>query len=139
MKNTTILYRTTESAVICSLELSHRTGSLPALSIISPHPLLTDSIFKINSASTSHNLFLHCVAGGSLVDCVNAIAKCLLTAKTPCETIVGAAIGDSFMLFSPSNNTIKYLYVHPFTDIKLVNDLKSACLEKYTSILQTLS
>ncbi len=139
MKNTTILYRNAETARICSLELSHRTGSLPALSIISPYPLLTDSIFKINSTSTAHSLFLHCVVGGSLIDGVNAIATCLLTAKIPCEIVVGAAIEDSFMLFSPCNNTVKYLYILPFLDTKLINELKNACLEKYTSILQTIS
>lgn len=130
---TTVFYKTDSCAIICSVEILQKTATTPSLQIISPYKFIDDSLFRLSFKSTAHHIVVHPVIGGSMIECINSIAFCLLKAGVPCDILVGAITGSSFMLLCPKKNAIEYLYIEG-NQPSIVQDLNRMCLETYNRI-----
>lgn len=129
---TTVFYTDSSSKVVCSIKLTQRMGNDPSVVIISPDSVVSERLYNIKSSSTCHNIFVHNVQNGSYVDYVNSISLCMLKAGIPCDFIVAVAEGASFMVYSPSRDSVVSLYLDGSMALDFLRD---KCMLKYEQIL----
>lgn len=135
----TSLYQTENSCVICSLKLTQRKASSPAVEIEAPLSILKPSIVKINTLSTTHSFIIHDVQNGTYSDFVNSIALCLIQARIPCEIVVASSLNNSLLLYSPANNFVEFFYSEDLSNPNIFDLLKKNCIETYQRLLSNSS
>lgn len=132
---TTVFYTSSTSRIVCSIKLSQRVGSDPSVVIFSPDSVVSEQLYSIKSLNTCHNIFVHNVQNGSYVDYINSISLCMLKAGIPCDTIVAASEGTSFMVYSPSGNSVVSLYLDGSATLDALHD---KCKLEYARMLSLL-
>lgn len=132
---TTVLYSGNSSKVVCSIELTQRMGSDPSVTLISPNSVVSEQLYSIRNPSTCHNIFVHNIQNGSYADYVNSVSLCMHKAGVPCDFIVAVSWGTSFMVYSPSRDSVVSLYLDGSTTVDFLRD---RCRLKYDQMLSSL-
>lgn len=130
---TTILYQSDQMKTICSIKFAQRGSSEPGVSIYSPNEIISPSLYKFKSSSTTMNIFISPIQSPTYCDYINSIALCMMRSGLDYDYLIGYSEGESILLFSPVNNKISFLYLMN-NDVSL-EYLKSKCIEIYNKLI----
>lgn len=132
---TTVLYETSTSKTICSIEISQKSSNDFSLTIISPDPTITLNLFKFTSQSTCIKIFLYNVENSRYSEYINSITMCLIKAKIPIDHLVSYSYNKNTVVYCPNKNYLAHLYLN---DIKIIEELKNECINIYNKINENL-
>lgn len=125
------LYETPKSKALCTITLSQRLGASPSVVVHSPGFIIGNSLYQIDSLSTTHTIQVCDIHNAGYVDYINAIALCMMRGKIPIDIVVAEQDGCDYMLYSPASDRVCSSCI---TAPDKLDILKSKCISKFDEL-----